>query len=219
MKRNAGSAKVALIVLGCVFGLIFLVSFGVYGYVNGLRSTSIDYETQLNAQYLANQNYLSAYISGFYEQLGVANLKSEKLDKILLDAVKGRYDKEGFSTKGALFSAIAEAYPDLSGLDIYDKIVDYIASKREGYRAIQEKLLDMLRGYDRWRQDGYAQSAIITSVIGVPTQRLEARIGETVLRGPEAREKMWQIVLAEQARDAYRTGTMAPLSVESTQPE
>ncbi|MFZ2193656.1 MAG: hypothetical protein WAV31_05420 [Candidatus Moraniibacteriota bacterium] len=214
MKKNeTGSAKIVLISLACVFGFILFAVLGVYGYVNGLRSTSISYETQLNAQYLANQNYLSAYISGFYEQIGVGNLKSDKLDKILLDAVKGRYEKEGFSSNGALFSAIAEAYPDLSGLNIFDKIVDYIASKREGYRAIQDKLLDMLRSYDAWRQDGFVQSQIVASFLGVPSQRLEARIGDSVLRGSEAREKMWQIVLTQEAKDAYQSGTMAPLSV------
>lgn len=63
MKKNeTGSAKIVLISLACVFGFILFAVLGVYGYVNGLRSTSISYETQLNAQYLANQNYLSAYI-------------------------------------------------------------------------------------------------------------------------------------------------------------
>lgn len=218
MKRNQkGSAQIALIVVGCIFVAMISVALVMYGYVNSLRSESVGHETGLNAQYLASQNYLSSYFSGFYEKVGVANLKSAKLDKILLDAVKGRYDKEGFSSKTALFSAIAEAYPDLSGLDAYDKIIDYISSQREGYRANQDKLLDMLRSYDNWRQDGYLQSLIVESLLGIPSQRLEARIGEVVLRGREARDKMYLIVLTEQTRDAYKSGTMAPLSVNPAQ--
>lgn len=213
MNQTGSVAKTLIIILGCVLVFIVTPTLVIYGYVNNLRNQGIDYETQLSAQYLANQNYLSAYISGFYEMLGVASLKSEEVNKNLVEAVKGRYDKEGLSMNSALFSAIAEAYPDLSVLNIFDKVNDYIASKREGYRAIQDKLLDMLRSYDAWRQKGIIQSRVIVAILGVPTERLEARIGDEVLRGSAARDKMYQIVLTEQARDAYRTNTMAPLSV------
>lgn len=198
-----------------VLTLLVVSGVGFYGWVNGLRSTSVGYETGLNAQYLDNQNYLSAYISGFYEQLGVANLKSEKMDKILLDAVKGRYGEKGFSSQGAFFSAVAEAYPDIKGLNIYDKIVDYVSAKREGYRAIQSKLLDVLRSYDYWRQDGIIQSWVVASfLLGVPTERLEVRLDGKVSRGKEAREQMYVIVLADQATDAYKSGRMAPLKAQ-----
>ena len=193
---------------------VVIAGFSFYGYLNGLRSESVRLETQLSAQYQSNQNFLSSYISGFYEQLGVANLKSEKLDAILLDAVKGRYEKSGgFSSNGAFFSAVVEAYPDLAGLNIFDKIVDYVAAQREGYRNIQDKLLDMLKSYDAWRADGFVQSWIVRSFLGVPTERLEARLGATVIRGSGARDKMYQIVLASEATKAYETGTMDPLSV------
>ena len=205
---------VGIIVTAAVLILFVLTGAGLYGWVNGLRSTSVGYETGLNAQYLDNQNYLSAYISGFYEQLGVANLKSEKMDKILMDAVKGRYGEKGFSSQGAFFSAVAEAYPDIKGLNIYDKIVDYVSAKREGYRAIQSKLLDVLRSYDYWRQDGIIQSWVVETWLGVPTGRLEARLDGKVSRGKEAREQMYVIVLADQAADAYKSGRMAPLKAQ-----
>lgn len=207
--------KKGLIIGACVAAAMMLCVFSYYGYLNSLRSEKIAYETQLNAQYLSNQNYLSAYISGFYEQVGVVNLKSEKMDSILTDAVKGRYDQQGgfAPNKNALFSAIHEAYPDVSGLNIYDKIVDYIASHREGYRAIQDKLLDILREYDFWRQDGFVQSWVVENVLGVPSDTLEARIGTDIAKGKAARDRMYQIVLAQQSRDAYKTGTMEPLKV------
>lgn len=50
-------------------------------------------ERQLNAQYLSNQNYLSTYIAGFYEQSNVLSAQSDQLDRILTDAVKGRYEE------------------------------------------------------------------------------------------------------------------------------
>lgn len=202
------------IIPGLVLLIILSTAVIFYGYTNTLRSESISHETGLNAQYLSCQNFLSEYISGFYEMLGVSNLKSEKLEKILVEAVKGRYGEKGFSSDGALFSAIAEAYPDVQGLNAYDKIMDYTRAKREGYRAIQDKLLDMLRSYDAWRQDGWVQSRVVSNLIGIPSSRLEARIGSKVTRGAEARDQMFVIVLTEQATDAYSTGKMKPLSAK-----
>jgi hypothetical protein len=214
MKKDAGSTKVILVVLAAFFGAIIFAGLGIYGYINGIRTEGIDYETRLNAQYLDNQNILSEFISGFYEQLGLANLKSEKMDKIITDAVVGRYGEKGFSSGGAFIAAIKEAYPDTAGLNIYDKIVDYVKAKREGYRATQSKLLDMLRAYDKWRNDGIVQSWIVKNFLGIPSDRLEARIGTKISRGTEARDQMYLIVLAEQATTAYETGKMAPLTVK-----
>lgn len=184
------------------------------GYVNSIRNSGIEYETRLSAQYLDNQNNLSAYIAGFYEQLGVADRKSDKLDQILADAVKGRYeDAGGFGKGGGFFNAIAEAYPDLAGLDVYDRIVDYVSAGRESYKATQSKLLDMLRGYDVWRQQGIFRSMVV-SLLGVPSDRLIARVGNSTWQGDDALEKMYQIVLVTDARAAYETSTMKPLSVD-----
>lgn len=212
--NEKGSAKAVLIIMGVLFGILLFGAIGIYSYINGLRSVSVQKENQLNAQYLDNQNRLSEYISGFYEQIGIANLKSEKMDKIISDAVSGRYGEDGFSSKGAFFSAVTEAYPNLAGLDIYDKIMDYVKAKRAEFRSIQTKLLDMINSYDTWRQDGIIQSIIISNFLKVPSNRLVAKIGETEYTGEEALRKMKQIVLAGQAIDAYKTGVMEPLKVK-----
>lgn len=202
--------------IGCGgMAVVFLFLFMyVYGNINGLRNEAVQQENALNAQYQSNQNYLSTYISGFYEQLGLADHKSDKINKILTDAVKGRYGDDGFSANGAFFSAITEAYPDVKGLDIYDDIAEYVRGQRDGYRNIQDKLLDMLRSYDTWRQEGIFKSFIVKSLLGVPSERLVARIGTETWKGKEAEEKMFQIVLASQAKDAYKSGTMEPLKVK-----
>lgn len=216
-KNERGVLGLGLIVGLCLLAGVVVVGLSFYGYLNGLRSEGVRRETQLSAQYLSNQNYLSSYVSGFYEQLGVAGLKSDKMDQILLDAVKGRYEKNGgFAPNGAFFSAIVEAYPDVKGLNVFDKIVDYVSAGREGYRATQDKLLDMLRSYDAWRGDGFVQSYLVERVLGVPSKRLEARIGDQTLIGPDARNKMYQIVLASDAKKAYETGVMDPLQVPTS---
>lgn len=201
-----------LIVIGTLVAL-FVGSLGLYGFVNEVRNTGIGHEKQLTAQYLDNQNYLSAYVSGFYEQLGVANLKSERLDTILLNAVKGRYDDGGFSVGSSFFTAIVESYPNLTVLNVYDKVVDYIAAGREGYRNMQSKLLDQLRSYDTWRETDIVRNFVAESILGFPGNNLEARIGQNVFTGPAARDKMYQIVLTPDVISAYETSRMEPLKV------
>lgn len=205
--------KTSLIATIVVILVVLVGGCSLYGYTNNVRNEAVRREAALTAQYLDNQNQLSSYISGFYESVGVANLKSDKLDQILVDAVKGRYDEGGFGGKGGLLNAITEAYPQID-LTIYDKIVDYVSAGREAYKAVQSKLLDQLRNYDTWRQTGFVRSMLVSGPLHVPTDRLEARVGEKVYKGNEARDKMYQIVLVSGATRAYETGTMEPLNVE-----
>ena len=208
-----------LIIGGAVVGLILIVILSFVGCASSAKSAGVRMETSLNAQYLDNQNELSTYTSTFYETIGVANLKSDKMDKILTDAVKGRY--EGHTSaqpgQGQLFSAINEAYPNLD-LKVYDKIVDFIKSGRETYKQKQSKLLDMLRAYDTWRNEGLIRPSLIR-MLGFPSQNLEARIGTTVKRGEEARNQMYLIVLTDSTVDAYQTGRQNPLPIPGATPE
>ncbi|MBI3572447.1 hypothetical protein HY091_02880 [Candidatus Kaiserbacteria bacterium] len=197
-----------------VLGVVIIAFFTLWGYMNGLRNEGIAYETQLVANYKANQSYLSSYEAGFYETLGVANLKSAKLDQILLDAVRGRYEGNTSAQPGggSLFSAIAEAYPNLD-LNVYDKIVDYIKGKRAGFNDAQTGLLDVLRHYDLWRRSGILQHVII-SILGFPSHDLVACAAEDDCKyGEEAEERMRRILVTEGTQKAYHTGVMQPLAV------
>ena len=207
-----------LIVGIAILGVLLLGGMGIYSYCNGLQQEGVAQETGLNAQYLDNQNELSTYISTFYETIGVANLKSDKLDQILTDAVKGRYDGKTSAQpgQGQLFSAIVEAYPTID-LTIYDKIVDFIHAGREAYKQKQTKLLDMLRAYDKWRDSGMVQKRVIRGM-GFPSDGLEARIGKTVKHGAEAREQMYLIVLTDSTTDAYGNGHLNPLPIPGAKP-
>lgn len=212
--------KPLLITIGAVVGVVLLLVIGIYGKANGINNKSVDLQTQLSAQYSDNQNYLSAYVSGFYEQTGLVAAKSAAMDKILTDAVKGRYDKGSTAAPtgtpsaqgGQLISAMVEAYPDLTQLNSYDKIISYVQAGREGYRQQQSKLLDMLRNFDKWRNTGLVSKQLI-SMMGVPGHDLRAQIGTHVVYGTAAEKKMYQIVLASSARQAYETGTQEPLAV------
>jgi len=202
----------AVVIAGLFFGGLIIGGICLLLYYNSIQRQGVTFETQLNSQYLDNQNELSTYISKFYETIGVANLKSDKMDQILLDAVKGRYDGKTAAQpgQGQLFSAISEAYPQID-LTIYDKIVELINQGREAYKQKQTKLLGMLANYDNWckRKD----IPHVWMVGGFPSNALEARIGTSVKRGADAREQMFLIVTTKGTQEAYTTGTMDPLQV------
>lgn len=201
---------------GLIVGFAFVLILGwLYSQFNSVQNNGVNQEQALNAQYLNAQNELSAYISTFYETVGIADAKSEKLDQVLTDAIKGRYDEGGVTLggQGQLVSALTEAYPDLAGLDIYDEVIDVIRSGRESFRGQQEKLLDMLRRYDAWRDEDILRSMFV-SMRGFPSDRVKVEIDGRTLRGQDALDEMWRIVLTEEARDAYDTKTLDPLTVD-----
>ncbi len=201
-------------VLG-VAAAIFLV--WLFPTLNSVQKDGNDRETRLNASYLSAQNELGTLISSVKEQMGVANVKSEQLNLILSDAIKGRYE-QGSSAVGAtgggqLISALVEAYPDLKGLESYDRVIDAISAGREAYKNKQNVLLDQLREYDRWRRSGIVHKQLV-KVMGFPSDGLEARIGTQVVTGEAARNQMYVIVLPSDAKQAYESGTFEGIDIE-----
>lgn len=212
--------KIAVVVTTLVAVTLCVTVFGVYGFVNSTWNEGIGLEKQLTAQYLDNQNHLSAYVSGFYEQAGALQAQGDVLDSILLDAVKGRYDEGGFAVGSPMFAAIVEAYPEAGVAELmanWGKLQDYISAGREGYRAQQSKLLDVLRRYDAWRETGLVRRVVVRN-LGFPSNNLEARVGEMVYTGEFARNQMYRIVLTSEALASYETGTMAPLQIPTSAP-
>lgn len=202
------------LISGGILGAVVILSMVLYGTFNNIDKEAERREAALTAQYLDNQNELSKFISGFHEQFGIAEAKAEKLDVILEDAMKGRYS-EGSTAQpvgGQFISAVVEAYPDLSGLDSYDRVMDYVAGGRESYKQQQTKLLDMIREYDTWRRSGLIHQRLV-SMAGHPGDGLRAQIGAFVVTGDEALDQMRLIVTTSGTQQAYTTGTMEPLTM------
>jgi hypothetical protein len=202
-----------LVITGVVVLIVLIVAGSLYGNVNSLRNTAIQKEAALVAQYGDNQNELSTYIVQFKESLGVADQGSERLEGILVEAVKGRYDgKMEPGDSGSLFSAITEAYPDLTATtESYAKVQDLVVSGRNAYKNKQSKLLDMIRDYNTWRETDFIDSWIIRNVINAPTDSLKVTVGSNTFRGEDALDKISQIVLVQDAVDSYDTGVLEPL--------
>lgn len=201
-----------MVAVGSTILLLLLILFPWY---NSLRNQGIDQVNVLNATYQSNQNELSQYAASFYEQIGVVQAKSDKMDQIIKDAVSGRYDNGSSAVEavrgGSFFSAVVEAYPQLGGLDVYDKVVTFVQGGREAFKNKQNILLDQIRTFDSWRQKGIIRSRLVS--FSDPMQRLEARIGTTVVRGQAALDQMKLIVTDAATNKAFQTGQGAPLTI------
>jgi hypothetical protein len=201
---------------GLVFGgaailVVIIVIASIIGSISSIRNAGIDKETRLNSQYSNNQVFLSDYTLKFNESLGIADRQSSKLNKILQEAIQGRYENLQPGTSGSMFSAIQEAYPDLTAsTESYAKVQDLVMSGRTEYRNQQVQLNDLIRDYDAWRQKGFWKSFVV-GTLGLPTDELRVTIGDKTLTGREALNKMRQPVLTNDAVKAYETGTQQPL--------
>lgn len=204
------------VTLVAVFTIIAILGTSLFGQYNSARSGVITRENALVAQYEANQAVLSGYVLKFNETLGIADRQSARLNEILLDAVKGRYDNDGSlqpGTNGSMFSAIAEAYPDLtSTAETYGRVQDLIISGRDKYDNLQVKLVSMVQDYKNFRNADAIRSWVITTFVGSePTDALTITSGEEVLTGWDALKQIETLIKTSSVQKAYDSGTQDPL--------
>lgn len=197
----AAVALVLVVVGGFVF---FLVN-------NSVTNNGNKQEAGLNTQYLDNQNYLSDCITKIRESANVTKAEADKFEQVMVEVIKGRYEGETSAQpgSGALFSAIVEQYPDMSGLNkAFERVYTVIVGCRSDYRGKQSQLLDKLRTYDSWRTGSWTVRTFGGDEY--PSDNLEARVSTTVNRGKDARDQMYTIVLVKDSVDAYNTGVLVP---------
>ncbi len=201
-----------------IFGGIaaVLVIFALYAIstFTSLRNDGRRQELALTAKYNSMQAGYGQFRTSFYDQIGIVREKRDAMDKILVDAVSGRYDK-GSSTSvdsGKLFSAIQEAYPDLKGLDIYDKILVFIQQGREKFTQDQQQMQGMVQSYNEWRTTGSFLHPMLAGWL-FPSDSLEARTGDHVARGQDALDKMSRVIVGSDTSEIFNSGEDKPLDL------
>lgn len=203
-----------LAITGGVLLAVIVVFGSLYGYINSLQQTDVNYEVQLSRSYESLKSTLDNYIAKAREQAGVTTAQSAAFDKIMSDAVQGRYQIPSGSTaqpgQGQLFSAIVEAYPNLSGINqSYSQILDTISGGRDAFNNGQQRLQDQLRQYDQWRKSGFVRSWVIANVIGAPTSNLVVQNGHTIT-GQAAYTVMSNVITSSTTQNSFNTGTLQP---------
>jgi hypothetical protein len=189
----------------------------MFSYVNGLQKADVQREVQLSRQYESLKAGLDAFLSTAREQAGVTQAQSASFDKIMLDAVSGRYQgKTGAPTSinptgGSLFSAIHEAYPNLDTLNSsYSRILDTISSGRTAFSNNQQKLQDELREYDQWRKSGIIRSWVVAHITGAPTTNLVVNNGNGQQTGQTAYVIMTHVIVSGTTSNAFKSGDLEP---------
>lgn len=210
-----GKRVVALVAVS-----IFVISgFLVFRDYISTRNVLIAKEEAISAQYRANQNSLSTMITTVKESMGIANANAEAVDTILSNAIQGRLPEGKTAGNGGesaiVINAVAEAYPQLEGVSVnYANVQVALVSSRKEFQNKQDRLQDMLRDYNSWRAQGFLRP-IYMNFMGAPTHtHLRAQIGDSILTGQEALNKMSVVIQTEQSRKSFETGNDTGIEIE-----
>lgn len=193
--------------IGGAIAVVVLALIAVAVLNNGVTNTGNKKEARLNAQYNDNFNYLSDCVVRIRESAGVVRGQTAALDQVFTDAVKGRYEGDSRAQPGgsaALFSAMVEAYPDLSSLSGgFDRVLTVVNGCRTDYRDMQTKMQRMIADFESWRTGSFF---VRTFGGEFPNDNLKAKRGARLLRGEAALVQMESVVVVSDARRAQETG-------------
>jgi hypothetical protein len=195
---------VFLMVAGCITGL------ALYGTQQSVLSEGNQQEKTLNAAYTETENFLSDCLITTKQKAQTATAFSDKLNDILSNAIRGRYDtspNSGTPSGTLLFKALQEAYPDLSSVErVFQEVMHEISNCRTNVRDKQSTLSDKVRGFDSWRTGSWK---VRTFGKEFPNQELIAQIGPTDLKyGLEALNAMRFVMSDADAAQARKTGVI-----------
>lgn len=188
--------------------ILGLITFFVVN--NSVTNKGNKLQNGLNSQYNDNINYLSDCIVRVQGTANIAQAQTEKVGDILIEVVKGRYDNElAAATPGnspALISAIVEDYPDMAPFTkVFETSINVLNGCRTDYRDMQTKMQQRINSFEDWRTGSFT---VRTFGKEFPSNGLRAKKGDSVLRGEEALEQMFQVVVVKDANEAYETGEL-----------
>lgn len=208
IKNHPAMTVFAVLAVAAIIGII-----GTISYVGGVRDEGIKKETALLTTYKTGQANLSTYTNTIIESMGVADAGTEAADTIISNAIKGRYDGNMEpGTGGSMFSAISEAYPDVTAnMKQYEKVQTQIEAGRASFEGKQKQMSSQLEDYKNWRDMGLFKSQVV-KFLGFPSEdRLAVTVGNETFRGHAALDKMDQVIVSSEARQSYETGVSDPL--------
>lgn len=195
------------IVIGVVALLLIIMGIALYSTSQSVISEGNKREATLSAQYANGANVLSNCVVQTKQSAGLAVAQSAQLDKILTDAVGGRYDNGGTAVdSGKLFSAIQEAYPDLSGLDkTFQLVLATINGCRDDFKNQQTVVLSSVSDFKAWRTGSWKVRTLGGDKF--PDENLSIDILGIKATGPAALKKMSHPIVESTTNKTYQDGT------------
>lgn len=197
-----------LIVFGVIAAIAIIIVVSIIGMYTSVRNEGRHEELALTATYKAVMVSYGQDRLSFTDQIGIAREKRDAMDKILVDAVAGRYNKDGSPQvdSGKFFSAITEAYPDISGVNIYDKILEFVTKMRNKFATDQTQIQEAIQKYDEWRTTGSLLHPWFVSMCGFPSDSLEVIVNGKTVRGQEALDMMKRPIVGNDTNRIFDNG-------------
>jgi hypothetical protein len=193
-------------IVAAVIVLVVLICLVV---ANGVTNQGNKKQQDLIVFYNDTSNVLSDCLVKTKSAVGLANAQTDALDKVITDAVKGRYT-DGSSAqvgRGQLFSALSEAYPDTSALSAtFDKVLIVITGCRSNFKDSQSALQRELARFNKWRSGSFTVRKFGGS--NYPNDELKIKAGGTFVKGELALDQMGEMVLVADAETARDTGVL-----------
>lgn len=198
--------KFKWVIAGSTIVFFALVFFLI---ANGVTNQGNKKQQDLIVLYNDTSNVLSDCLVKTKSAVGLANAQTDALDKVITDAVKGRYT-EGSSAqpgRGQLFSAISEQYPDTKALSAtFDKVLIIITGCRSNFKDSQAALQRAVTRFNQWRTGSFTVRTFGGD--NYPNDDLEIQVAKDFVRGKKALDKMRELVLVAEASTARDTGVL-----------
>jgi hypothetical protein len=187
-----------------VIVLVLVLTFTVF-IPQGVKSQGNQKEASLSASYANGATYLSNCVVKTKQSANVANAQTAALDKVLKDAVAGRYGTGNTMDKAKLFSAIVEAYPETNGLSkTFQDVLATITGCQDDFRNYQTVVQDKVRDFNAWRTGSWKVRTFGGS--GFPNENLYVRLPGVSLTAADAYEKISQPIVDATTTSAYQSG-------------
>ena len=193
---------------GIAAGVLALVAGIVFGAVipQGVISDGNQQESHLNGWFNDEVIALHTCTAKTARAAQVTKGQTDAVDKVLKDAVAGRYGTGNNLDQGKLFSAMHEAYPDLGGLNkSFQDAMAIMTGCQDDFAAAQRVVQAKIADFKSWRSDTWTVRTFGGD--DFPNDKLEVNIaGMDHLTGQQALDLMSRPIADADTVNAIKTG-------------
>lgn len=161
-KSNKG-----LIITLSIIGVILAMVIGGVTYVFSCRSTVVELENRIEAQYVANKSNYDSMIKSAMEMVQVSEIQADQFKEVYTDMITGRYDAQEGADK--VVSLIKEDNPKL-GTEVYTQLQREMSANRKTFDNNQKKISDIVREYNTYVEKKFI---VVGGILGKTTKSVD----------------------------------------------
>jgi hypothetical protein len=148
-----------LIIAGSGLALLFILAIFVFCWGVGLSNAEVQQRNLVTAKQTSNKNWLDECNKTIDQTAQVTDAQRQAL----MDIIVGNANARAQQGKGTLAAMVTEAVPNVS-TEVFTNLMNVIQSKREGFKRVQDELIDLNRVHDN--QLELFPSSIVCSLLG-----------------------------------------------------